>query len=108
LSARDPHDFVERPEKLVYVMTYLNKYLAFDGLELQQQGASALGRNERSDFRRMLSGRTCRLLARCQMRVRNAIDHLKKSAMYLKKIGYGIRHSQKQHTDSGNECRQDK
>jgi hypothetical protein len=38
--ATDPRDFVERPEKLVDVMTYLNRYLAFDGLELQQQGAS--------------------------------------------------------------------
>lgn len=38
--AADPRDFVECPEKLVNVITYLNKYLAFDGLELQQQGTS--------------------------------------------------------------------
>jgi len=36
--AVDPRDFVGAPEKLIAVIEHLNQYLAFDGLELRQQG----------------------------------------------------------------------
>lgn len=37
-AAADPRDFVNAPEKLTIVVDYLNKYLAYDGLELQRRG----------------------------------------------------------------------
>jgi hypothetical protein len=37
-AAADPRDFLDAPEKLTSVVDYLNKYLAYDGLELQQRG----------------------------------------------------------------------
>jgi hypothetical protein len=37
-SAADPRDFVNEPEKHGAVLDYLNKFLAYDGLELQRQG----------------------------------------------------------------------
>lgn len=37
-SAADPRDFVNEPEKHGAVLHYLNKFLAYDGLELQHQG----------------------------------------------------------------------
>jgi Abortive infection C-terminus len=40
-KAADPRDFIDRPEKLEDVICHLNKYLAHDGYELQQQGSNA-------------------------------------------------------------------
>ena len=37
-AAADPRDFVDAPEKLASVVEYLNKYLGYDGLELQRRG----------------------------------------------------------------------
>lgn len=37
-AAADPRDFLEAPEKLTSVVDYLNKYFAYDGLELQRRG----------------------------------------------------------------------
>jgi hypothetical protein len=39
-KAADPRDFIDQPEKLERVISYLNKYLMHDGYELQQQGSS--------------------------------------------------------------------
>ena len=39
-AAADPRDFLDAPEMLTSVVSYLNKYLAFDGLELQLRGQS--------------------------------------------------------------------
>lgn len=36
--AADPRDFISDPEKLIAVVDHLNKFLAYDGLELQRQG----------------------------------------------------------------------
>lgn len=36
--AADPRDFMNAPEKLSVVVSYLNQYLIYDRLELQQQG----------------------------------------------------------------------
>jgi hypothetical protein len=36
-AAADPRDFLDAPEKLTGVVEYLNKYLAYDGLELQRR-----------------------------------------------------------------------
>lgn len=38
--AADPRDFIETPEKHTLVLSHLNKRLSYDGLELQQVGAS--------------------------------------------------------------------
>ena len=38
--AADPRDFITEPEKLIAVIEYLNKFLAFDGLQLQHQGTT--------------------------------------------------------------------
>jgi hypothetical protein len=40
IEAADPRDFLDAPEKLTSVIDYLNKYLAYDGLELQRRGQS--------------------------------------------------------------------
>jgi Abortive infection C-terminus len=37
-AAADPRDFVDAPEKLTNVVDYLNKYLAYDGLEVLRLG----------------------------------------------------------------------
>lgn len=37
-SAADPRDFVTEPEKCTAVVDHLNRFLAFDGLELRYQG----------------------------------------------------------------------
>jgi hypothetical protein len=39
-AAADPRDFPDAPEQLTKVVDYLNKYLAYDGLELQRLGQS--------------------------------------------------------------------
>jgi hypothetical protein len=39
-AAADPRDFVDAPEKLTSVVDHLNKYLAYDGFELQRRGQS--------------------------------------------------------------------
>lgn len=37
-KAADPRDFVTEPEKVPQVISYLNQFLVYDGLELQHQG----------------------------------------------------------------------
>ena len=37
-KAADPRDFVTEPQKVPQVISYLNQFLAYDGLELQHQG----------------------------------------------------------------------
>ena len=34
VAAVEPRDFLDAPEKLISVVDYLNKYLAYDGLEI--------------------------------------------------------------------------